>query len=132
MAQLTINVGTVANDNTGDPIRTAFEKVNANFSEAYATGMINGDLTISTDGSNLTVIGTSATDSDITIQPNGLGNIILDNDRVRITTTQTPADLVNGDPADVAGDIAWDSNYIYVCINTFGTTTPVWKRATLA
>jgi len=36
MTQQVINVGTVANDGTGDPLRTAFIKVNANFAEVYA------------------------------------------------------------------------------------------------
>lgn len=36
MTQQTINVGTTANDANGDPIRTAFTKVNANFTELYA------------------------------------------------------------------------------------------------
>ena len=36
MAQQTINIGTVANDGTGDPLRTAFDKVNDNFTELYA------------------------------------------------------------------------------------------------
>jgi len=36
MAQQTISLGTVANDGTGDPIRTAFTKVNTNFTEVYA------------------------------------------------------------------------------------------------
>ena len=35
MAQQTINIGTVANDGTGDPLRTAFDKVNDNFTEVY-------------------------------------------------------------------------------------------------
>lgn len=35
MTQQVIAVGTNANDNTGDPIRTAFIKTNANFSELY-------------------------------------------------------------------------------------------------
>jgi hypothetical protein len=35
MAQQTINIGTVANDGTGDPLRTAFDKVNQNFTELY-------------------------------------------------------------------------------------------------
>lgn len=35
MAQQTINVGTVANDGTGDPIRTGMIKVNDNFTELY-------------------------------------------------------------------------------------------------
>ena len=37
MAQQTINVGTVAGDNTGDPGRTAFQKVNNNFNELYVS-----------------------------------------------------------------------------------------------
>ena len=36
MTQQTINVGTVPNDQTGDQARTAFQKVNANFTEVYA------------------------------------------------------------------------------------------------
>jgi hypothetical protein len=36
MPRLNINIGTTANDRTGDPLRTAFEKVNANFIELYA------------------------------------------------------------------------------------------------
>ena len=32
MALNTVNVGTTANDNTGDPIRTAFQTINDNFS----------------------------------------------------------------------------------------------------
>lgn len=35
MPQQTINIGAVANDGTGDPARTAFGKVNSNFSEIY-------------------------------------------------------------------------------------------------
>ncbi len=35
MAKQTINIGTTANDGTGDPIRTAFDNVNDNFTELY-------------------------------------------------------------------------------------------------
>jgi hypothetical protein len=38
MAKQTINIGTVANDRSGDPLRTAFTKVNANFTELYNRG----------------------------------------------------------------------------------------------
>lgn len=37
MTQQTINIGTVANDGTGDPARTAFDKVNDNFAELAGT-----------------------------------------------------------------------------------------------
>lgn len=35
MAKQTINLGATANDGTGDPLRTAFDKVNDNFTELY-------------------------------------------------------------------------------------------------
>ena len=41
MTQQIINVGTTANDATGDPIRTAFTKVNANFTELYNNNYIS-------------------------------------------------------------------------------------------
>lgn len=36
MSKQIINIGTAANDKTGDPLRTAFNKVNQNFTEIYA------------------------------------------------------------------------------------------------
>ena len=43
MAIQTINIGSSANDGTGDPLRTAFDKVNDNFVELYAvTGAGSG------------------------------------------------------------------------------------------
>ena len=51
MTQQVINVGNVANDGDGDPLRTAFIKANENFTELYniggATGIQNGDSNIS-------------------------------------------------------------------------------------
>lgn len=35
MVKQTINIGTTANDRTGDPLRTSFQKVNQNFTEVY-------------------------------------------------------------------------------------------------
>ena len=37
MAQLTIGIGSSANDGTGDPLRTAFTKINTNFSDWWRT-----------------------------------------------------------------------------------------------
>ncbi len=36
MTKQVINIGQTANDKTGDPLRTAFSKVNDNFTELYA------------------------------------------------------------------------------------------------
>jgi hypothetical protein len=52
MAYTTVNVGTTANDNTGDPIRTAFQTVNANF--ATLDGLVEDTATITISGNNIT------------------------------------------------------------------------------
>lgn len=35
MSQQVVNIGSAPNDGTGDPIRTAFDKLNQNFTEVY-------------------------------------------------------------------------------------------------
>ena len=41
MAQQNINIGSSANKGDGDPIRTAFTKVNTNFTELYNLSLIH-------------------------------------------------------------------------------------------
>ena len=53
MAQQTINIGAVANDGTGDPLRTAFDKVNDNFTELYADDA--GDVNSVNAGTGISV-----------------------------------------------------------------------------
>jgi len=47
MAKQTINIGTSANDGTGDPLRSAMDKTNDNFTELYngAGGVADGAVT---------------------------------------------------------------------------------------
>jgi hypothetical protein len=47
MAKQIINVGTAANSKNGDSLRTAFQKVNANFAELYAGGLGGGNIDLS-------------------------------------------------------------------------------------
>ena len=76
MARQSINIGSSANDGTGDPLRTAFDKINDNFVELYGT-----DNDINTLDANLNVnnfaITTGVTNGDITVTPNGTGSIKL-------------------------------------------------------
>ena len=76
MTRQNINIGSTANDGTGDPLRTAFDKINDNFVELYGT-----DNDINTLDANLNVnnfsITTGVTNGNITITPNGTGNINL-------------------------------------------------------
>jgi len=43
MTQEIINIGAVPNDGEGDPLRTAFQKINNNFTQLYSTGTFTYD-----------------------------------------------------------------------------------------
>lgn len=64
MAQQIINVGTVAGDNTGDPGRTAFQKVNANFSDLYTAQTYPAWTNVKSYGA----VGDGTTDDTAAIQ----------------------------------------------------------------
>ena len=55
MAQQTINIGSRPNSGDGDPLRTAFDKVNDNFNELYAGG-VSTDLSGSVFGDDSTLL----------------------------------------------------------------------------
>jgi len=59
MAQQNINIGSSASDGTGDELRVAFDKVNDNFTELYATAEYSG-LTYSNVSSVTSGSGTNA------------------------------------------------------------------------
>lgn len=69
MAQQTIGIGSVADDGTGDPHRTALDKCNDNFTELYARLVFSGALVgtdtgqaISSDTLTAVTLGTAAYD----------------------------------------------------------------------
>jgi hypothetical protein len=94
MARQTINIGTNANDGTGDPLRTAFDKINDNFSELYggdddASSLLEND-TAPKISANLDVnnfqITTDVTNGNVTINPNGTGNVSIAGVNIKGTT----------------------------------------------
>jgi LEA14-like dessication related protein len=76
MARQNINIGSSANDGTGDPLRTAFDKINDNFIELYGADNDINTLDANMDVNNF-AITTGVTNGDVTITPNGTGNINL-------------------------------------------------------
>ena len=66
MAKQTINIGTTANDGTGDPLRTAFDKANDNFDELYngAGGIADDSVTYAKLGTEFTTSAALATNVD--------------------------------------------------------------------
>ncbi len=93
MAQQTINIGSSANDGTGDPLRTAFDKINDNFTELYGSTAEANDLVEDSTpqlGGDLDVNGrriTSArSNEDIILLPNGTGGVVASAIRIAGTT----------------------------------------------
>ena len=74
MAQQTVGIGSSANDGTGDPLRTAFTKINENFTELYAQTGMDTDKGIDINANTIT---STRTNDDIIIDPNGTGKIEL-------------------------------------------------------
>jgi len=58
MAQEFINIGGLANDGTGDPLRTAFGKINDNFTELYATKVTTVETTTVGNAANQVIFQT--------------------------------------------------------------------------
>ena len=81
------------------------------------------------------VVGSSSTNERMRIDTSGRllvgtpsesgGSLLqVNDDRIRIASSKTPA---SASDTGTAGEICWDSSYIYVC-----TATDTWKRATLS
>lgn len=72
MTQQIINTGAVANDGTGDPLRTAFTEVNDNFTQIFTAGPVDSNIQIT--GNQILSINTNG---NIVLSPNGIGNVIV-------------------------------------------------------
>ena len=97
MAIDTINIGTSANDGTGDPLRTAFTKINTMFTELYGDTAEANDLVEDSTpqlGGNLDINGFNITSArsneDIVLSPAGTGGVIASG--IRLAGTQISAD----------------------------------------
>ena len=106
MAKQDLNLGTVANDHTGDSIRVAGGKINNNFAELYAA-LGNGSI--------LTVSNVAKT---------GSYNDLLDKPAFNgFNIVSVPTSLTSpGSPRDVAIGAIDNINYLFVC-----TSTDTWK-----
>ena len=117
MAKQVINIGTTANDGTGDPLRTAFDKVNDNFTELYTddagdvgsiiagTGIsvdqATGNVTVTNSDPNATHTGEVTGATALTIASD-----VVDADNLAVTGNGTAGQalLSDGD-----GTFSWGS-----------------------
>jgi len=123
MAKQVINIGTTANDGTGDPIRDAFDKVNDNFTELYTddAGDVNsivagtaisvssatGDVTVTNSSPNATHTGDVTGATALTIGDNKVitakilnDNVTFDKLEPRYTGTTTITATANNTNVD--------------------------------
>ena len=67
-----INVGTTADDGSGDYLRDALIKANTNFENLWQVGAVDSSLDLTG-----TTIASVTTNANITLDPNGTGKIVL-------------------------------------------------------
>jgi hypothetical protein len=68
MSKQLVNIGTTANDGTGDPLRNAFDKINDNFNELYQSLGDGDDLTIDIDSDgNIDIANDLNVDGDVVV-----------------------------------------------------------------
>ena len=69
--QYIINTGNVANDGTGEPLRTAFTQVNLNFDQVFNAGPVGSNIEIVNNS-----IITTNTNGNLILAPNGVGAVV--------------------------------------------------------
>lgn len=113
MAFDVINTGTTANDGTGDPLRTAFTKVNDNTAKAVEGAASSTDGTVVTfDGTTGKVVkASSKVTADLVTGPASAtsGNVAAFNGttgKVLQDTTKVVADIVTGPASATSGNVA--------------------------
>ena len=131
MSRQTINVGTNQDDGTGDSLRAAFVKVNANFVEVY--NELGGDTP---SGLRLTgtTITTDETNANIVLDPNGGGKVEVSGDSLfRGDTVATGS--IRGATLQVDGNSNIDGNLVVdgsFSAGSFGATTITGSTLTIS
>lgn len=154
MAKQTINIGTVANDGTGDDLRVAMQKVNDNFTELYGASPFGQQITIqgnqiSSNASNanlkLTASGTGVielegvqirdnhieatrSNDDLILSASGTGNILVGAVKINGTTLSSDdsSSITLAENVDVTGSLKVSGN-----LGFFGTT-PIAQESAIA
>ena len=135
MAKQTINIGTTANDGTGETVRSAFDKVNDNFTELYDERLKGAYATATIDSSNNLTVDFTKGALAVTLDKNisaflftgatsGTRNEIL----IKLTQDSTGSRTVTSSGVNTAGsagfDISSTANAVtFVTIVTFDGIT---------
>lgn len=116
MARQTVNIGTNSNDGTGDKLRDAMVKINANFVELYAQTPLETNLTITSN-----TITVNNTNGDLVLDPNGTGQLILSTGAV-INADRNPNSIFYVRDSSSGDVLTVNPEYKNVGINTTANT----------
>lgn len=100
MAQQNINIGTFANDGTGDTYRDAFDKVNDNFDEVYP---------LAENALSKTLL----TPQEVTGQVDFIGGLLVDGVIVKEPTSRVVVNLLTDFPTPISNVITLNDNTQY-------------------
>jgi hypothetical protein len=98
MTVQTINIGNVVNDGLGDDLRTAFQKVNANFAELFYIGNITAANTIGNAGFGLFKEKADIPNSDGTTTSTLIFRTLLQGDNIRLSPSTNTIRVDSIDP----------------------------------
>ena len=107
MAKQSINIGSSANDKTGDPLRTAFNKINENFTELYGASPFGQQVTISGNQ-----ISANESNADLVLSGSGTGGVVASAVRIDGTSlSSSDSTQINvNENLDVGGNITASGN----------------------
>lgn len=97
MSKQTINIGAAPNDSTGDPLRTAFTKINSNFDEIYSN--------VAASNFRFTNNDMSVLSGNITITPPSGAAVVLGSQNRLILTAANANALTVGGGAVISGNL---------------------------
>lgn len=105
MAQRLINIGSSPNKGDGDPLRTAFDKINNNFTELYTREENTGSQTLSLVGNTLSISGGNS----VVLSDNSTGSVFGIDSTILVDTTNSSINL----DGTVKGNIVPDTDVAY-------------------
>jgi len=118
MAKQVINIGTTANDNTGTPLRDAFDMINDNFTELYSDDLADvnsiiggsgisvdqatGNVTVTNDAPNATHTGEVTGSTVLTITNDAVTHDKLEGRYTAVQDIATTSGTINVDASSYA------------------------------
>ena len=129
MARINLNVGSNANDGTGDTLRAAMQNVNTMFTEIYASSLFDDGIQLSGNE-----IRATRSNDDLVLTPSGTGIVTMDSltvdSNINITDNEIKTTVSNSDlklTASGTGSVVIakaDVNGGAIDNTTIGATTP--------